>query len=403
MSLSPRLKPHNLIWVRTDSSPSTSPSASQTLKTGPGLLFALASAATLSAWTRDPLAELLLAAAASALGAWSVWRLCRIDSVAAGLMAAIALWGLIQLAAATTVYRHATLYWALRFEALAAMAVSSASLLTGARREPFLACSAWFGGAVAVTAVLAYYTSPGRVLWTIPAPYPDVWGVFLSRNQLAQFLELLLPVALWLAVRRRSVAFYLVAAAMLAAGVASASRAGALLLVAEAAAALALLRVRAWPWAVLALGLAVAGGGRHLLDRLDEPDLYRFPIMRSAVEMIAARPWLGWGLGAFADAYPAFAHFDAGRSVDHAHSDWLEWGAEGGLPFLALWMVLAVRIWRAAVASVWGLGIAAVFLHALLDYPFAKTGVAAWVFVLAGALLGGERNIARENRTGRST
>jgi O-antigen ligase len=353
---------------------------------GIGLLFTLAGGATLAAWSRDARVELMLAAGACALGAWSVRRLRQIDPVVAAALAAIALWGLGQLAAGTTVYRHATLYSALRFTALAAFAVTARWLLSGARRERFLACTAWFGGAVAGTGVLAYYTSPGRVLWAFPAPYPDVWGVFLSRNHFAQFLELTLPVALWVAVRRRSAAFCLLAASMLAAGLASASRAGAALLIAETAAGLAVLRARVWPFPALALGLALAAGGGYLLDRLDQPDPYRGPIMRSAVDMIAARPWFGWGLGAFADAYPEFARFDAGRTVDHAHSDWLEWAAEGGLPFLALWAVLAARVARAAAASVWGLGVAAVFLHALVDYPFARMGVAAWVFVLAGAL-----------------
>ncbi len=39
-----------------------------------------------------------------------------------------------------------------------------------------------------------------------------------------------------------------------------------------------------------------------------------------------------------------------------------------------------------AVRSVWGIGILAVFLHALVDYPFVRFGLMAWNFALIGAL-----------------
>jgi len=47
---------------------------------------------------------------------------------------------------------------------------------------------------------------------------------------------------------------------------------------------------------------------------------------------------------------------------------------------------LAVAAARPALRSIWGIGIVAVFLHALVDYPFARFGVAAWLFILVGAL-----------------
>ncbi len=123
--------------------------------------------------------------------------------------------------------------------------------------------------------------------------------------------------------------------------------------------------------------------------RLADPDplKVRREIFHSAAAMIAAHPWHGYGLGTFAAVYPEFAEFDNGASVEHAHNDWLEWAAEGGIPFAALWAVLAVCVARPAIRSFWGMGVLAVFLHALVDYPFARIGVAAWEFLLIGALL----------------
>ena len=48
--------------------------------------------------------------------------------------------------------------------------------------------------------------------------------------------------------------------------------------------------------------------------------------------MIAAHPWFGVGLGAWPTVYPSYAIADFGVFANQAHSDWLEWTAEGGLP-----------------------------------------------------------------------
>jgi hypothetical protein len=80
--------------------------------------------------------------------------------------------------------------------------------------------------------------------------------------------------------------------------------------------------------------------------------------------------------------YPAFATFDPGAIVNQAHSDWLQWVAEGGLPvglamfFLALWGI------RPAFRSIWGIGVSAVFIHALFDYPFSRPAVGAWPILI---------------------
>jgi hypothetical protein len=50
--------------------------------------------------------------------------------------------------------------------------------------------------------------------------------------------------------------------------------------------------------------------------------------------------------------------------------------------------MLAVFFWslRPAIRSIWGLGVVAVALHALVDYPFARFGVCGWYFALLGVL-----------------
>jgi O-antigen ligase len=363
---------------------------------GGRVLFLAAVFATLGIGIEQPLLSLgyealvlLLAALCCFIGPGSI------PKVPALAMMGIGLWGFGQLAAKATVYRFATLETGLRDAAMAATAwVAFCAFRSRESRERFLRWFSWFGALVAVAAVLGYFTSPGKILWIFPSPYPDIWGCFPSRNNFAQFLELAMPPALWFALRKPSTLYTGLAATMLAAGLASASRAGAVVLVLEACALLFLQRKSAAARRA-ALGFGVATvlfaalpGVSVLAGRFASTDPFegRREIAHSTVKMIAARPWTGYGLGTFPQVYPQFATFDAGRVVDHAHDDWLEWTAEGGLLFGFLWLVLAAQAIVPAWRSGWGIGVLGCFVHATVDYPFARVGISAWVFILLGML-----------------
>jgi O-antigen ligase len=102
--------------------------------------------------------------------------------------------------------------------------------------------------------------------------------------------------------------------------------------------------------------------------------------------MIRDRPLLGFGLGTWPAVYPGYALFDEGLYVNQAHDDWAQWGAEGGLPFVAI--MLAIAAWSAwrGFKTGWGLGVFAVFVHCLVDYPIQRAGVAMTMFVMLAAL-----------------
>jgi O-antigen ligase len=357
-------------------------------------LFLLASASTLTIWNTDPIVDRIYECSVLSIAAWQflcipagpTWRF-------GTALAALSLWGFAQLALGATIYRYATLQSALQLSALAATAWIAYSALDSAQRlQTFLTALAWFGFLASIVSVLAYFTSPGQILWMIEARYPDVWGPFLSRNNFAQFLELTLPSAFWLAFHRPSpLLYWAMAATMLAAGLASASRAGAIVLCLETLAIFLLTGRRNLKWVAgfaIAVALLAAGAGATtLLSRFQsDPLAERSEIYRSSVAMISARPWAGYGLGTFASVYPEFAVFDSGYSIEHAHNDWLEWSAEGGLGFAALWGVLLFPSLRYLRKQFWGLGIPAILLHALADFPMVRLGIAAWVFFLLGAL-----------------
>lgn len=268
-------------------------------------------------------------------------------------------------------------------------------------RERFLKAFLWFAVAVAMVALVQFYAPNGKVFWLFPYRYSDVLGPFQNRNNFAAFVELAVPIALWRALSGQgSRVLYLgAAAALTGAVVASGSRAGAAIVFAEILLVLMVawrqgrlpgesaLRVAAWTLLLSAVAV-LAAGWELLWRRLQAGDLmvYRRQIWAATLEMIATRPLTGFGPGTFQTVYPAFATFDVGLVVNHAHSDWLEWGAEAGLPFALL--IAAVACWtvRPALRSIWGVGLLAVFAHALVDYPLARLGVAGWVWLFVGML-----------------
>ena len=53
--------------------------------------------------------------------------------------------------------------------------------------------------------------------------------------------------------------------------------------------------------------------------------------------------WFGFGLGSWPWAYPRYAIIDPVLFANHAHNDWAEWAADGGLPFALLIGLVALR------------------------------------------------------------
>ena len=327
---------------------------------------------------------------------------CLRGSVLLVPLAGTALWGLLQLASHRTVYRLATGNAVLDWTTCLVLFFLTLQVLAhpGTRRG-FLDSLLWFGFAVSVLSVTQYFTSRGKIFWLFPTPYQDVLGPFVNQDHYSAFIELVLPLGVLEALRRRrnAVLYAGMAGVMFASVIAGASRAGSLLVTLEIAGLLLLALLRglvsgrklALTLAKIALFVAAGTlvvGWEALWKRFQNPDPFkhRREMLSSSLAMARERPWTGSGLGTFETAYPAFALFDVGLVVDHAHNDWAEWAAEGGLPFFL--MLFSVAVWSVphAVRSPWGLGVVAVFLHSLVDYPMQKPVVAAWLFVLLGAM-----------------
>jgi O-antigen ligase len=194
----------------------------------------------------------------------------------------------------------------------------------------------------------------------------------------------------------------------------SASRAGFAATVcglfAVALASLPLLRSRtakAWTAGAMAGGIAgllclFAAGGDTLTSRfvllLDTGggDEIRLALWDAARRMIAASPWLGFGLGGFQDSYPLYETRLLPFVMDKAHSDYLELAAGLGLPAaIALWTAL---LWLVALClrgvfarrrnrgfPLIGLGAGVLIgVHSAVDFSLQLPAVALLFAVLLG-------------------
>lgn len=148
------------------------------------------------------------------------------------------------------------------------------------------------------------------------------------------------------------------------------------------------LRNNALLFGAIFIMLIMAAGPAEMLKKFNSPDPYagRREYSESSLKMIRARPWMGFGLGNWATVYPGYALFDDGLHVNQAHDDWVQWGAEGGLPLLAIMVGIAAWTFRQAFRTMWGIGAAAVFVHCLVDYPIQRISVSLVMFLMLAAL-----------------
>ena len=321
-----------------------------------------------------------------------------------------ALWGGFQLLTGRTVVTFDTATSALSWAALFAMFLAGIGLFEDPpTRIAFREAMLWFTSVVSAVATLQLFTSGGKIFWIFPSGYVDnVMGPILNPNHYAAWIELILPIALFEAFTRRhnALLYAAMAAAMYASVVSSGSRAGAILCTAELilvpvlVSARGLAPLRAAGSALVKLAAALAAftavvGWEVIWKRLTMPDPFfmRRELVVSSLQMIRDRPWLGFGLGAWPTVYPAYAIFDTGLLANRAHNQWLEWAADGGIPFALLLLAVAVWAVRPAFRTVWGVGVISVFLHSLVDYPLQRPQLAAWAIVLIAMLAAADRDI----------
>ncbi|MDE3197306.1 MAG: O-antigen ligase family protein [Acidobacteriota bacterium] len=325
-------------------------------------------------------------------------------SIAMIPLSLILIWAAIQIGTGITIYSWQTkvsiLYWGCNLATFfIALQVSSSAR----SRSIFLQTLVLLGLLLSLIGPLQELYGGGKVLFFFtPDPhFIPQFGPFPYRNQYAAFIELLLPVALYRAFtdEQRRAFYLLVSAIMYASMVAAGSRMGFVLGTSEMVAVPALLyfsrrlrmsaiRNNALLFGAIFIMLVVAAGPAEMLVKFHAPDPYagRREYTESSLKMIQSRPVTGFGLGAWATAYPGFATFDDGLVVNEAHNDWAQWTAEGGFIMLGFMLWFAAWAVPRALKSVWGVGVLAIFVHSLVDYPIQRVSVALPMFIMLGAI-----------------
>jgi O-antigen ligase len=311
----------------------------------------------------------------------------------------VALWGCLQCIAGLTINSFATERAVCQWMTWAALYYLGASLLQQENvAQQARTVIAWFGLVVSAEAILQAYLSPGKVFGIFPSGYHDfVMGPIVYHTHFAVFVETILPIVLFRALNqvKKPYVFLAISAVLLAAMVVSASRGGLIIACAEVLTVLGLTHLRkpksSHRIGLLALALLSATAVMTLIvgfetvsHRFQTDALIqgRLQFALSTLRMIAVHPLAGWGLGCWPSVYPAFATFDPGAIVNQAHSDWLQWFAESGLPGGLAMLSLAVWAFKPAVRSIWGIGILAVLIHAAFDYPFSRPAIGAWPILI---------------------
>jgi len=372
-------------------------------------MLAVLSAAILTAWLQgsEPWLVGLWETALFALAGGWTGRMVFSPVAARGgwvllpLAAPVAI-GAAQLLRNTTVYRWATFSRVIEWGVYAATAFLAFQICSSGEIQVRLRRAVvYFGFAVAAISVLQFFTSLDKVFWLFKGEYAEPsLGPFVSRDRYAALMELVLPLALFeaFAERRVAVSYTAMAATMVASVIAGASRAGSILVVAESAALFLLMpRSRtfrspqairvAFSFVLLGVVFTAIVGWTNLWERFQDPDPYRYrrEMLASGLAMVRERPWSGFGLGTFETVYPAYALFDTGEVVNHAHNDWLEWAVEGGLPMMIALLVVPLAVVRRVVERPWLLGVVSVLIHSAVDFPMQDPAIALWVCALTGA------------------
>jgi O-antigen ligase len=283
------------------------------------------------------------------------WAICQIQAPELRVkwsplylpMLAFGLLVCVQIATNTTVYRYATLLVGLQYVAFSALLFLALQVVGDERSSKiFFLTMGLFGFAVAAFAICQDLIAHGRFYWAqTPLAPASVFGTYVNHNHYAGLMEMLAPLALVLSVSRllqggqRMLAGF---AAVLMAGsiVLSGSRSGTFSLLIELAflfwTASRVRRRSAFRYGLLLLSCCVfaflvwIGSGDLWHHFGDLNDQFRPAILKDSLGMFRLKPILGWGLGTFPTAYPAYRSFYTDLFINAAHNDYLQALVETG-------------------------------------------------------------------------
>ena len=133
---------------------------------------------------------------------------------------------------------------------------------------------------------------------------------------------------------------------------------------------------------------------------------------KDSLGIIKDFPLTGTGFGSFGSVYPVYRTFPGDRLVDHAHNDYIELAATGGLVgfILVAWFVLSIIVTCCrqygkrndsfAIYMVVGSlsGIFAILLHSVSDFNFFSHANGLYFFFLSGLVVSASHTRSRSKK-----
>lgn len=295
---------------------------------------------------------------------------------------------------------------------------------SGRTRKRFGLAVAVYAAAMALFAIVQFFTSHALLYWTIRTQGYAV-GPYVNHNDYAGLMEMLIPIALCYALSRplgdlgrRLLLFGVCVAAVSV--LLSGSRGGVISVMVEiailgiflwrlkkirlgnkrrsaglvgaaVAAAIFLVLIPASSWQRMATIAGVATKPDATLEN-------RLLVSRDALTAVRDSPWLGTGLGTFKPVFPQYESFPTQLVWHHAHDDYveglMETGAVGGVLMVSALLLFLRRAFsklpeRLKTAGGWlqlgaTLGCCGLLVHSFADFNLHIPANAAWFAVCAG-------------------
>lgn len=293
-----------------------------------------------------------------------------------------------------------------------------------------------FGSVMSFFAVLQFLNDPSTIYGLTPAAQARPFGTYVNQHHFASFLVMMFALGLAMLIgggtKRDKLIFILIAVLMIGTGVIFTGSRGAFLSMVAVLAFLALaffllnrrsVRLHGddegrhlfrsmWVLGAASAGLLVgvillavwAGGEQGLIRGAgmqagDDFSTGRLHFWSVALKIFAANPVIGSGLESFGVAYTRFDTANGMYRIEHAHNDYLQMLADGGVVGFALIAVFVFFLFRGGLrtireskdrfrrsAAVGALaGCFGVLVHSFVDFPL-RTNANMFFFLLLAAI-----------------
>ncbi|HMT08240.1 MAG TPA: O-antigen ligase family protein [Pyrinomonadaceae bacterium] len=300
--------------------------------------------------------------------------------------------------------------------------VSLSTVDSAARIRKLVGVILVFGFIFAFFSILQSFLSPGKIYGIYERVGAFPFGSFVSRNNFAAFMEMLiaLPLGLLLsgAIERDKRLIYITAIGLMGVALVLSGSRGGLVAMLAGVVLLIMITTRASggkklvlriAMSVVMLGVIVGGsyyiGGDSSLTRIAETTTSkdvttdRTHIWGITLKIIGANFPLGAGIGAFAQAYTPFDDRSGLERVEQAHNDYLQVLADAGIVGAAIagfFLFVLFRTikrniarenkFRRGVAIGATAGIFAILVHSIFDFVLHTTSITL-LFILLLVLL----------------